>query len=131
MTIVTLGALAVPGLARQANPDPERGRQIYYDQTCYGCHGFNGETGARDLVGTDSPILNTADTFTRFLRLRADEAPLFPSTRMPNYPEGTISDSDARDLYAYIRTFELNAPEMEDVPVLRQILESAERPYSP
>lgn len=107
------------------------GRQIFYDQTCYGCHGFNGETGARDLVGTNSPNLASAESFTRFLRLRADVAPLLPSTRMPNYPESEISDRDARDLYAFIRSFRLNSPDVEDVPTLQKILESAERPYEP
>jgi mono/diheme cytochrome c family protein len=107
------------------------GRQIYYDQTCYGCHGFNGETGARDLVGTNSPILANEENFINFLRLRADVAPLLPATRMPNYPEVTVSDAAASDLYAFIRSFKLNAPAVEDIPTLQKILESAQRPYQP
>lgn len=107
------------------------GRRIYYEQSCYGCHGFNGETGSRDLVGTNSPVLATEENFVRYLRLRADVAPLLPSTRMPNYPESELGDAAASDLYAYIRSFRLNAPEVEDVPTLQQILESAERPYVP
>jgi mono/diheme cytochrome c family protein len=107
------------------------GRQIYYDQACYGCHGFNGETGSRDLVGTNSPILANEENFVRFLRLRADVAPLLPATRMPNYPENEVSDAGARDLYAFIRSFRLNSPDVEDIPTLQQILESAERPYQP
>ena len=42
-----------------------------------------------------------------------------------------IGDSDASDLYAFIRSFRLDAPDVEDVPVLQQILESAKRPYVP
>ena len=122
-----------PGDALAQDPagSVANGRQIYYDQTCYGCHGFNGETGARDLVGTNSRVLATAEVFMRFLRLRADQAPLLPSTRMPNYPESEVSDADARDLYAFIRSFRLNAPDIEDIPTLQQILESAERPDVP
>ncbi len=107
------------------------GRQIFYDQTCYGCHGFNGETGARDLVGINSRILANEENFVRFLRQRESLAPLLPSTRMPNYPESEIGDADASDLYAFIRSFRLDAPDVEDVPVLQQILESAKRPYVP
>ena len=107
------------------------GRRIYYEQSCYGCHGFNGETGARDLVGTNSPVLANEENFVRYLRLRADVAPLLPSTRMPNYPESEIGNADASDLYAFIRSFRLSAPDIEDVPTLQQILESAERPYVP
>jgi len=118
-------------LAQDRAGSVANGRQIYYDQTCYGCHGFNGETDSPNLVGTNSPALSNAETFTRFLRLRADVAPLLPSTRMPNYPANEVSDTDARDLYAFIRSFRLSAPDVEDVPTLQQILESAERPYVP
>ena len=107
------------------------GRDLYFDHTCYGCHGFNGETGSTDLVGTDSRVLSNVESFTRFLRLRADQAPLFPSTRMPNYPESALTDAEARDLYAFIRSFRLNAPDVDDVPALQSIIDSASRPYEP
>lgn len=108
-----------------------RGRELYYAHGCYGCHGFNGETGARDLVGTNSALIASEQAFIAFLRLRADQAPLAPSTRMPNYPASALSDRDAKDIYAYIRSFRLNAPDVEDVPTLKKILQSAERPYKP
>jgi len=107
------------------------GRELYFEHTCYGCHGFNGETGARDLVGTNSPILANETGFIGYLRLRTDEAPLFPSTRMPNYPESALGDDEARDIYAFIRSFRLNAPDVEDIPALQTIIESASRPYEP
>jgi mono/diheme cytochrome c family protein len=127
------GAGPAPASAQQqaATGSVSNGRQIYYEQTCYGCHGFNGETGARDLAGTDSPVLADAETFTRFLRMRANVAPLLPSTRMPNYPASEIDDREARDLFAFIDSFRRNDPDVEDVPTLQTILESAERPYDP
>jgi mono/diheme cytochrome c family protein len=105
-----------------------RGEQLYYDHACYSCHGYNGETGARDLVGTGSPIVENLETFVTFLRLRADLAPLFPTTQMPNYPETALSDAEAADIFAYIQTFELDAPDVEDLPALQTILESAAQP---
>lgn len=110
---------------RSATGDPARGKQLFYDHGCYGCHGYNGETGARDLVGTGSPLVENFDAFIVFLRARADFLPLFPSTRMPSFSEAALSDAAARDIFAYIRTFELDAPAVEDVPPLRAILESA------
>jgi cytochrome c553 len=107
------------------------GKQVYYEHGCYGCHGYNGETGVRDLVGTNSPIIADEKTFITFLRLRADQAPTLPSTRMPNFSAAALSDADARDLYVYIRTFKLDAPNVEDVPTLQRILEAAERPHEP
>lgn len=133
VTLVLLGKLsfaisiATVGTVYAQDGDADRGKELYYAHGCYGCHGYNGETGARDLVGTNSPLIANADTFLLFLRLRADYAPLLPSTRMPSYPESALSDDDARDIYAYVRTFELNAPDAEDVPALQAILESAGR----
>lgn len=122
LLVTTLGSV----YAQDGNVS--NGKELYYDHGCYGCHGYNGETGARDLVGTNSPLVADADTFLLFLRLRADYAPLLPSTRMPAYPESALSDTDARDIYAYVSTFELNAPDVEEIPALQAILDSASRP---
>jgi len=112
--------------AQESHGDAARGKELFYAHGCYGCHGFNGETGARDLVGTGSPIVSDEATFLLFLRLRADQAPELPSTSMPNFPVEALSDSEARDIFAFIRTLKLDAPAIEDVATLREILESAE-----
>ncbi len=111
-----------------AGGDAARGEELYFAHGCYGCHGFNGETGARDLVGTNSPIIANLDIFVAYLRLRADFAPLLPSIQMPNYSESALSDADAGIIFAYISTFELSAPDVDDIPALQAVLESAGRP---
>jgi len=124
-------ALAVRAFAADAAAaagDTARGKRLYHDHGCYGCHGFNGNTGARDLVGTNSPLIADLATFTMYLRLRGDQAPLLPSSRMPNYPASALSDAQVRDIYAYVRTFKAEAPTVKDVPTLQAILESASRP---
>ena len=108
---------------------PLRGKQLYYRHGCYGCHGFNGETGERRLVG--SPIVERPDTFVAFLRLRGDLMPLLPSTRMPSFPASTLSDADALDLQAYVRSFVLDAPDPQGIAVFQKILESAQVTYKP
>jgi mono/diheme cytochrome c family protein len=127
-TVACAISVATVGSAHAEDTDAARGKQLYFDHGCYGCHGYNGETGARDLVGTDSPLIASVDTFLLYLRLRADYAPLVPSVRMPAYPESALNDADARDIYAYISTFELNAPDVEDIPALQAIIESAGQP---
>ncbi len=110
--------------------DAETGKQLYYDHSCYGCHGYTGETGHQmKLVG--SGFLLNEQTFIIYLRLRAEQNPILPSETMPNYPENALSDNEARDLYAYIRTFADNAPPLEEIPTLNAIIESAAEPYSP
>src|SRR5262245_57748604 len=128
--IALVGAmvLAIPGLAADptsSTGDAVRGKQLFHVHGCYGCHGFNGNTGARDLVGTSSPLIADLATFTMFLRLRGDQAPLLPSSRMPNYPASALSDVQVRDIYAYVRAFKPDAPAVKDVPTLKAILDSA------
>jgi len=124
-SVAVVVAIGLQAARAQASGDAERGKQLYYDYACYSCHGYNGETGIRDLVGTDSPILANVDAFIAFLRLRGDILPVFPTTAMPNYAESTLPDAQARDIFAYVQTFELDAPDVEDVPALQAIIDSA------
>jgi mono/diheme cytochrome c family protein len=105
------------------------GKKLYYDHACYSCHGFNGETGARAFVPNWPANLATERSFTAFLRGRANVAPVQPSTSMPNYPVESVSDAQAKDIYAYIRSFKSVQPPVEKIPVMSQILAAAKRPY--
>ena len=129
--VLALAALisAIAGAA--SAQDAAKGKSLYYNNTCYGCHGFNGQTGARNLVGTNSPILSSPEAFVTFLRGRANFAPMTPSTNMPTFPAKAISDAEARDIYAYIKTFKLNSPETKDIPAYAAIQASAAAPYKP
>jgi mono/diheme cytochrome c family protein len=105
------------------------GKKLYYDHACYSCHGFNGETGARAFVPNWPANLATERSFIAFLRGRANVAPVQPSTSMPNYPVEAVSDAQAKDIYAYIRSFKSAPPPVEKIPVMSQILAAAKRPY--
>jgi mono/diheme cytochrome c family protein len=102
------------------------GKALFYSYGCYACHGYTGETGARAFVGRWGN-LSTEQAFIRFLRGRANVAPLTPSTSMPNFSEATLSDKQAKDIYAYIRTFKSTAPELKDIPVLNAIVDGAKQ----
>src|ERR1700685_101428 len=87
------------GALRGKNPAPPspvsgnavNGKKLYYAYGCYACHGYNGETGARAFVGNWGN-LGTEQAFIRFLRGRANVAPLVPSTSMPNFGEASLPD---------------------------------------
>jgi mono/diheme cytochrome c family protein len=115
--------------AGAAGGNPVAGKKLYESYVCYACHGYNGETGARVLLPGRSPTLAAESTFIAFLRARANLAPTQPSTSMPNYSAATLTDAQARDIYAYIGTFKSNAPEVNDVAVFKQILSAAQKPY--
>jgi mono/diheme cytochrome c family protein len=129
--------LALPTVSAQspstagAAGNPVTGKKLYESYTCYGCHGFTGETGARALLPEKSANLADESRFIAFLRARASVAPNEPSTSMPNYSATTLTDAQAKDIYAYIRTFKSNGPSVDDIPVFKQIRSAAQKPHKP
>ena len=136
MMLLLLMAMLVPGQAqRNSNTQPPtspvsgnsaNGKTLYYSYSCYACHGYNGETG-RAFVGNWSSNLASEENFLRFLRGRANVAPLTPSTSMPNFAENTMSDKQAKDIYAFIRTFKAAQPDLKNIPLLNQMVEDASK----
>lgn len=124
-TIVLLSSAAAQVEFGSISGNAGNGSQLYYDYGCYGCHGFNG-IGRKNLANNVSGIMFSEEVFLPYLRARADLNPLFPTQNMPNYPADSLSDEDAKDIYAYIRTFEDDPPEVEDIPALKAILDGAQ-----
>ena len=124
-------AAPVKALTSPVTGSAIKGKQLYYDHACYSCHGFSGETGARAFVPDWPANLATERSFIAFLRGRANVAPLQPSTSMPNYPAPSLDDTQAKDIYAYIRSFTSRPPPLDKIPVMTQILEGAQKPYKP
>ena len=104
----------------------ESGASLYLDHGCYACHGYNG-SGRYPIANNVSGIMSSEPLFTIFLRLRADLNPMTPTNSMPNYSEAVISDQQAQDLYAYINTLTDDPPQIENIPVLKDILDNATR----
>ena len=71
--------------------------------------------------------LSTEQVFIRFLRGRANVTPIVPSTSMPSFAEESLSDKQAKDIYAYIRTFKSSAPEVKNIPALTAIIEASKQ----
>lgn len=116
----------VPAPTSPVSGNAVAGKGLYYSFGCYACHGYNGETGARPFVGRWGN-LSTEQAFLTFLRGRANVAPLVPSTSMPNFSEKSVSDKQAKDIYAYIRSFKSSAPDLKEIPTLNAIVDAAKQ----
>jgi mono/diheme cytochrome c family protein len=117
----------VPAPTSPVTGNAVSGKGLYFAFGCYACHGYNGETGARPFVGRWGNLA-TEQTFLTFLRGRVNVAPETPSTSMPNFSEASVSDKQAKDLYAYIRSFKSSAPpDVKDAPALNAIVEAAKQ----
>ncbi len=110
--------------AQDPGGNVENGEQLYYDFACYSCHGYNA-TMRVPLVGDTSGIMSSEQVFLTFLRLRADQNPTNPRNAMPNYAASTLSDEQALDIYAYIKSLKDESPEVEDNPVMQEMLDAA------
>jgi mono/diheme cytochrome c family protein len=124
--LAVLGATGNPAPTSPVSGNAANGKALYYSYGCYACHGYNGETGARPFVGRWGNLA-TEEGFIRFLRGRANVAPVVPSTSMPNFGAETLPDAKAKDIYAYIRTFKSSAPEVKDIPTLTAIVNAAKQ----
>jgi len=113
----------VPAPTSPVSGNAVAGKGLYYTYGCYACHGYNGETGARPFVGRWGN-LQTEQSFLTFLRGRANVAPVTPATSMPNFSAQSIPDKQAKDIYAYIRSFKSTAADVKD-PTLNAILDGA------
>jgi mono/diheme cytochrome c family protein len=117
----------VPAPTSPVTGNATAGKGLYYSFGCYACHGYNGETGARAFVGHWGN-LGTEQAFLTFLRGRANVAPETPSTSMPNFSSNSMSDKQAKDIYAYIRTFKSTAPaDLKAAPALSAIVDAAKQ----
>ena len=112
--MTTLAATLALAQERGQNPnlpaaDAKRGETNYAKFGCWECHGYTGQTGNGARLATTA--LN-ANGFVNYIRN--------PRTnKMPLYSAKVVSDQDAADLFAYIKTFK-KPPEAKDIPLLQQ-----------
>lgn len=112
--------------AQETRGDATTGEALFSQFACYSCHGYNG-TGRRPLSIATSGILSSESVFLSYLRLRGDQNPINPKNSMPHYAQESLSDAQARDLYAYLLTLDDSPPPLEEIAVMQDILEDAER----
>jgi len=86
-------------------------------------------TGAR-LSETGHPTSASEET-PRFLRARANVGAGDSADQHAQLPGKQLSDKQAKDIYAYIRTFKSNAPPLANIPTLNEIVKAARGPYKP
>src|SRR5262244_985503 len=123
-TLLALCAAALLGLAVSAQaPTPsstppaapaaanlQQGHELYLKYSCYACHGYDGHGGAGARI---VPLPLTVQRFTAFVR---------SPRRMPPYTEKVLTDAQAADLFAYIKSLPAS-PSADQIPLLKRIME--------
>jgi len=95
---------AVPILAQERSApagDPQKGSRDFRETGCYACHGTVGHGG-----GWQGPKLAPDPIpYGAFLAQLRD-----PARAMPPYSRDVLSDADAADIYAYLRSIPHGKP---------------------
>lgn len=107
---VTLVAMSPDLRAQASGPDVDgnavRGKELFLKKNCWSCHGYEGAGAVTGPRLSQTPF--SSEGFTAFLRNPG---------RMPPYRVQILSDSEAVDIFAYIRTFP-PPPPLESIPLL-------------
>jgi mono/diheme cytochrome c family protein len=101
-------APAAPPAAPAAG-NPQNGKALYARYSCYACHGYDGHGGAGARL---VPMRMNAPAFTAYLK---------NPRQMPPYTEKVLSDAQAADLFAFIRTLP-ESPSADKIPLLSRII---------
>src|SRR2546422_8367896 len=115
VVVVVIASLVPTAATPQSNAAPtgnvNNGKDLYLKIGCWECHGYSAQTGnGARLVSTK---LNQQG-FINYIRN--------PRTNgMPIYTAKFVTDQQAADLFAYIKTFKEPAA-AKDIPLLNQIL---------
>lgn len=91
--------------------DAARGAPLFTNTyNCFACHGFDAQTGERRLVPMNYPVQG----FITFVQ----------NSPLPNMPSfNDVPAQDLADIWAYIKSIPVDAPEVSDLPMLKSILD--------
>ena len=109
-TFAVLGFGAAALAQNAGSGDAANGRRVYLADGCFECHGRVGQGGAMNypapaLAQVEMPI----ESFMAFLRNGPND--------MPAYSASVLSDKEAADIYAFLRSLPGRKP-VKDFPLL-------------
>lgn len=108
---LALGCAAIQAQNKTPAGNPENGKTLWVRNQCYSCHGYEGHGGGAGPRLAPKPIAMVA--FMAIVRHP-------PQSTMPTFSTKVISDSDLRNMWAYLNSIPA-APAPKDVPLLNAI----------
>ena len=116
-TLIMMSALLVGGALVSAQApagNAGNGKELFLKYGCYQCHGYSGQNGpGKHLV----PMKFSQAAFTAYIR---NPVKTNQMDWMPSFSEKVITNAQAGDIYAYIKTLP-DAPAAKDIPLLTDI----------
>src|SRR6266487_3562804 len=92
-----------------ATGDAQKGKELYLKYSCYACHGYDGHGGAGARL---APFRMNLPGFSAYIK---------NPRQMPPYTAKVLSDDQAADLWAYIKSMP-ESPPAGSIPLLSRII---------
>ena len=108
--LILISLLALSSTVALAASSVERGKALYMKVGCYQCHGTVGQGGTAGLKLAPGPL--PYEQFAQFVHNTTDA--------MPPYREQVLSDTDLKDIYAYLSAIPQPKP-LKDYPLLKDL----------
>jgi mono/diheme cytochrome c family protein len=114
LAVVVMSGSLVAQTASQPPPaaaagNAQNGKTLYLKYSCYACHGYDGHGGAGARL---VPMRMNLPGFATYIK---------NPRQMPPYTEKVLSDQQAADLWAYIKSMP-ESPQASAIPLLSQIM---------
>ena len=106
---LVFSALSAIVVTAQTQGNAQSGKELYLKLSCYACHGYDGHGGAGARL---VPMRMNQPGFTLYLR---------NPRQMPPYTAKVVSDQQAADLWAYIKSMP-ESPGADKIPLLSRII---------
>ena len=103
------GAAAQAPAAAAPSGNAQVGKELYAKYSCYACHGYDGHGGAGARL---VPMRMNLPGFTAYIK---------NPRQMPPYTAKVLSDAQAADLFAYIKSIPESAS-ADKIPLLSRII---------
>jgi ubiquinol-cytochrome c reductase cytochrome c subunit len=111
LALCIVSAATVMPARAQSSTEAEHGHAVFVATGCYECHGTVGQ-GSRSAGPRLAPQPIPFEAFLQELR--------HPRNDMPPYVAQVLSDADARDIHAYLRSIPDPTHSVGDIPALNR-----------
>jgi mono/diheme cytochrome c family protein len=89
----------------------QNGKKLFKSYGCYECHGTEGQGAQQTGAARIGPPQLSFEGFQSYIRK--------PTGQMPPYASKAVSDQDAADIYAYLKSIPM-PPKGKDIPLLNK-----------
>jgi len=110
VTILLTGVAAMAQQTAAPSGNAQNGKRLFERDGCWECHGWAGQ-GGRDGARLADTALSAAQ-LTRYIRR--------PTGAMPAYIDKVLSDAEALDIWAYLKSMPAPKP-AKDIPLLNDL----------